>query len=89
MSEAENAEDCESENETQSAESRHWLTNDGLAYLLNLSLIGIVAASAAGYTVELSGTLLTVYATSIALANLWAFGSQAASKLGDMLGSGQ
>lgn len=78
--------DTEEQGETESVDSRHWLTNDGLAYILNLSLIGIVAASAAGYTVELSGTLLTVYATSIALANLRAFGSQAASKLGDMLG---
>ncbi|AGC34393.1 hypothetical protein HVTV-2_gp23 [Haloarcula virus HVTV-2] len=71
--------------ETQSTQSRHWLTNDGLAYLLNISLVGVLAASAAGYQVELSGTLLTVYAASIALANLWAFGSQAASKLGDMM----
>lgn len=82
MSESEN----EADGETQSTQSRHWLTNDGLAYLLNLSLIGVLAASAAGYQVELSGTLLTVYAASVALANLWAFGSQAASKLGDMMG---
>jgi len=88
MSEDEQQAESNEDGETQSAESRHWLTNDGLAYILNLSLIAIVAASAAGYTVELSGTLLSVYAASIALANLWAFGSQAASKLGDMLGGG-
>jgi len=86
MSESESSDDADGQ--TQSTESRHWLTNDGLAYILNLSLIGIVAASALGYSVQLSGTLLTVYAASIALANLWAFGSEAASKLGEMLNGG-
>ncbi|AGM11638.1 hypothetical protein HCTV5_28 [Halovirus HCTV-5] len=86
MSESENADEEQAQGETQTTDSRHWLTNDGLAYLLNFSLIGVLAASAAGYQVELSGTLMTVYASSIALANLWAFGSQAASKLGDMMG---
>lgn len=77
------------EGEATSAEARHWLTNDGLAYALNLSLIGVVAASVMGHTPELNGTLLTVYATSIALANLWAFGSRAAGKLSEMLTGGK
>lgn len=84
MSEAEDSSD--GKGETQTTQSRHWLTNDGLAYLLNFSLIGVLAASAAGYQVEVSGTLMTVFASSVALANLWAFGSQAASKFGDMMG---
>jgi hypothetical protein len=80
--------DQEEDGKTQSTQSRHWLTNDGLAYLLNLSLIIIVGVSALGYSVQLSGTLLSVYAASIALANLWAFGSEAANKLGEMLNGG-
>jgi hypothetical protein len=91
MSEAEDVEEepADEQGETTTVASRHWLTNDALAYILNFSLIGMLAASAFGYTVQVDGTLLGVYAASLALANIWAFGASAASKLGNMLGGNQ
>lgn len=72
--------------ETTDVASRYWLTNDSLAVLLNLSLVLILFASLFGYTVSIDSLLLTVYALSIGVSNVWAFGASAASKFGDMLG---
>jgi hypothetical protein len=77
--------ESEEQGETQSAESRYWLTNDGLAYVLNITLFLVLVVSMAGYTVQVPDLLIQIYGFSVALANTWAFGSGAATKLGEMI----
>lgn len=64
---------------TTSTSRRHWLTNDGLAVVLVLSLISVVALHGAGrltlQTVPQSVLLLYVFSVGSAVA--WAFGKDA------------
>lgn len=76
----------QADGETTSTDSRFWLTNDILAGVLNLSLIGLLFATAFGVTIDPPAQLLTVFVAVVGLANLWAFGGQAAKRLGDLLG---
>lgn len=82
----EEGEECKSDGQTDSTQSRHWLTNDLIAGLLNLSLVMFVGLSVLGYGVTPPDLIMKVYVASVLLANLWAFGAQAAKRLSDMIG---
>lgn len=77
--------DVDADGQTSSTDTRFWLTNDLLAGFLNLSMVGLLAATSLGVELDPPGQLLSVFVAVVALANLWAFGSKAASKLGDLI----
>lgn len=65
--------------QTESTESRYWLTNDLLTGGLFLLLVGLNVAYFYAHQ-EIPFWLQGVDATSITIAIVWAFGGKAASK---------
>ena len=64
---------------TDTASERHWLTNDGIAWLLTLSMVGVVTAASLGI-VDLSTVpqeILVAYVVAFGVAIVWAFGRDA------------
>lgn len=71
--------DGSTENETQSSQTRFWLTNDFLATLLVLSLIGLIMAGS-GNIIDLTvvpQNIRSVYLSIVILSSTWAFGESA------------
>lgn len=66
--------------ETTSSESRYWLTNDGLAWLLVVSFIGYLYLPLTPYVdayPEVNAAVLAAYVTAFGVAVAWAFGKDA------------
>lgn len=65
--------------QTHSTSKRHWLTNDGLAWLLTLGFLGIVAAAGTGLVdlTTVPSDVLWAFVVSFLLAVTWAFGTDA------------
>lgn len=66
--------------ETTSSESRYWLTNDGLAWLLILTFVGYIYAPLTPYVdayPEANAAALAAYITAFGVAVAWAFGKDA------------
>jgi|GEM_PF-2182208 len=61
---------------TDNVDVRHRLTNDGLAYVVILANVGLLAAALA-FDVEVPQLLWQVFALSVAAASAWAFGKGA------------
>lgn len=66
--------------ETESSESRFWLTNDGLALFLTVSFVGYIYAPLTPYTAgypDANPMVLGAYVTAFGVSIAWAFGKDA------------
>ena len=69
----------ETNDRVASASERHWLTNDGIAWLLTLSMVGAVALGSIGI-VDLTAVpqeILLAHVAAFGVAIVWAFGRDA------------
>lgn len=69
----------EEDGATHSVSKRHWLTNDGIAWLLTVSSIGLVVGAGIGMLDlgNVPAELLLVFVASFGTAIAWAFGRDA------------
>lgn len=65
---------------TDDVDERHRLTNDGLAYVLVVSNVALLAIALA-FSVEVPQLLWQTFALSVGLAATWAFGKGALKTL--------
>lgn len=73
---------------TDDVDVRHRFSNDGLAYVLLVSLVVLLGAALL-FRVEVPALLRQTYALAVALAAVWAFGKGALkSLLGALQGGG-
>lgn len=73
------AEDDESDGVTRGTAKRYWLTNDGIAWVLTLSMITVVAAAGSGHLTldRVPDPILLSYVAAFGTAIAWAFGKDA------------
>lgn len=67
---------------TSSAQTRYWLTNDALAFILILSFVALFYFQALGYIdIEaIPGVAWSLFALFVGVAVTWAFGPEALSE---------